>query len=505
MTTIPLRFETAHARTRRGMQEFYFARDGFLHQQIKRRGKGTPFATYKAPDGTPIEVWLTAEDLRHHGLVVGATGTGKSTMLEKLAQTHIARRDGLIVLDPHGDLFTRLAAFAIEGKARDLILVDLSKPDYLPSFNVLEPLPGVETNRQVDMVLGILKRLYADEEAKSWAYGVKSTEILSWTLRALLESHVPASLVEIPSFLLLDHIRADYLETVSDETKAYFETRFGAREEMYVSAVVNKLQPFLGSRAVQVFLGAAHSSLNLFDLVDRGGTLLVNLAQGYLGPMTSNTISRLIVNALQLATLRREQQAPEERMPMSIIIDEAQSLAGRDSGLADLLQSGRKFSVYTTLAVQELGLFPSGFRSHVLTNTGRQFFFRLPFAEAQALARDIFEPQGTLFRQPVRPYDPLDDPMLTPREEIAARTADLSNLPRGVCYWFSKAKRYKARRITIHAPRKLPYSPGELSREIRVVMEKRMEAAVAERRVVHAECAADDENLRTRTDSHQQA
>jgi hypothetical protein len=46
--------------------------------------------------------------------------------------------------------------------------------------------------------------------------------------------------------------------------------------------------------------------------------------------------------------------------------------------------------------------------------------------------------------------------MLTPREEIAARTADLANLPRGVCYWLSKAKRYKARRIKIHQPGKTP-------------------------------------------------
>jgi hypothetical protein len=457
MKTIPLRFETAHARTRQGMQEFYFARDGFLHAQIKRRRKGMPFATYKAPDGTPIEVWLTPEDLKHHQLVAGATGTGKSSLLEKIAVAHFQNRSGVIVLDPHGDLYTRLAALAEAAKVRDVTLVDLSRPDTLPSFNVLERLPGVETSRQVDMVLGILKRLYRDEEAESWAFGVKANEILTWTLRALLESKVPASLIEIPSFLLLDHVRQLYLETVSEPTRDYFENRFGAREAMYVSAVTNKLNPFLGgSVAVARLVGAPTSSLKLFDIMDRGGTVLVNLAQGYLGPMASNTISRFFMNVLQLATLRRERMHPDDRVPMAIIVDEAQSLASRDSGLADLLQSGRKFSVSCTVAVQELSLFPTGFRSHVLTNTGRQFFFRLPFAEAQALARDIFEPQGTLFRQPVRPYDALDDPMLKPREEIAARTTDLSNLPRGVCYWFSKAKRYKARRISIHRPQKLP-------------------------------------------------
>lgn len=456
MTTIPLRFETAHARTRLGMQQFYFARDGFLHAQIKRRGKGDPFGTYKAPDGSPTEVWMTAEDMRHHQLVAGSTGTGKSTLLEKIATWHLKRGRSLVVLDPHGDLYERLSVIAAD--TPDVIRVDLSKPDTLPSFNVLEPIPGVETTRQIDMILGILKRLYSDEAAESWSFGVKAHEILSWTLRALMESKTAASLVEIPSFLLLPDIRTEYLETVSTETRTYFDSRFGRREEMYVAAVLNKLQPFLnGSIAIERLLGSAHSSLPLFDIVERGGTVLVNLAQGYLGPAASNTIARFLVNAIQLAALRREQQPPESRVPMTLIIDEAQQLASHESGLAAILQSGRKFAVHAVMAVQELGSFPAGFRSHVLTNTGRQFFFRMPFSEAQALSRDIFEPQGTLFRQPVRPYDPLDDPMLKPREEIAARTADLSNLPRGVCYWFIKAKRYKARRIAIQPPPRLDH------------------------------------------------
>jgi len=221
MKTIPLRFDTALARTRRGMQEFYFARDGFLHEQIKRRGRGDPFATYKAPDGTPIEVWLTADDMKNHVLVAGATGTGKSTLLEKIAAFHFSRDRGVVVLDPHGDLYHRLVVAATESNARDLVLVDLSRPETLPSFNVLERMPGVETNRQVDMVLGIMKRLYSDEEATSWAWGVKANEILSWTLRALIESRSAASIVEIPSFLLIDHVRSMYLETVSEIGRAH--------------------------------------------------------------------------------------------------------------------------------------------------------------------------------------------------------------------------------------------------------------------------------------------
>ncbi|HET8799241.1 MAG TPA: hypothetical protein VFO89_16250, partial [Thermoanaerobaculia bacterium] len=68
-------------------------------------------------------------------------------------------------------------------------------------------------------------------------------------------------------------------------------------------------------------------------------------------------------------------------------------------------------------------------------------------------APEIFEPLGTIRREPIRPYDRLDDPLLTPSEEIAARTSELANLPVGACYWLIKRRRFKARRIQVRMPR----------------------------------------------------
>lgn len=472
-TKIPLRFETRHATTLAGMRDFYLARDGFLAEQMKRRGKGTPIGTYKAPDGSPVEVWLARKDLRKHTLVLGATGTGKSTLLERIAQFHLEDRTGFALLDPHGDLFHRVANHAL-GRRRNLAIVDFTQPEFLPSWNPLIPMPDVEAPRQVELVLSVLKRLYPDEVAQSWAWGVKVHEILAWTLRALVEANAagrPASLVEVPSFLLIPHCRDLYLEAASEQTRDYFETRFGAREEMYCSAAINKLEPFLSSIAVQRFLGAPKSSLDLFRLLDEGGTLLVNLSKGYLP--NADVVGRLLMNAMQLAVLRRDRVQPDARVPFSIILDEAQNLASAESGLEDLLVSARKYKVSITVAAQELGLFPARLRTHILGNTGVQYFFRLPFSDAQTLARDIFEPTGTLLRQPVRPYDPLDDPMLKPHEEIAARTRDLANLPRGVCYVHHAGTRYKARRVELHPRQALPYAPGTYARRLQAHMRAR--------------------------------
>ncbi|MEO6325070.1 MAG: type IV secretory system conjugative DNA transfer family protein, partial [Thermoanaerobaculia bacterium] len=227
--------------------------------------------------------------------------------------------------------------------------------------------------------------------------------------------------------------------------------------------------------AVQRFLGAPRSTVDLLDLVDSGGVLLVNLAKGFLGP-TADVLGRLLVNVLQLAALRRESLRPEQRLPFSIVLDEAHNLAGPESGLEDLLVAARKYHVSVTLAAQSLSLFPTSFRPHLLGNTGRQFFFRLPASEARMLSGDLFDPQGTIPREAIRPYDSLADPLLTPAEEVQARTRELSNLPVGGAYWAIKGRRYRARRIQVHRPATLPYKPAELAEKIREAMRARKAA-----------------------------
>lgn len=434
---------------------------------LRRSGLGVPFGTYRAPDGREVQTWLTASDLRTHSLVLGSTGSGKSSLLETLARYNFRRGQGLALLDLHGDLFQRTAAWAVAGGVRDLTLLDFTHPSSLRGWNPLARLPGVDTGRHVDLLVGVLKRLFAGEKAASWAWGVKVEEIMRHGLAACVESEEPVAFAELRQFFLLPGFRRRVLVTASPETRAYF-ARWGPREEMYLSGALNRLDPLLGSEAVRLFLGTRESTLDPFRVVQRGETLLVNLARGYLG-VTAEVIGRLLVNVLQLAALRRESVSPQSRRPFSLILDEAHTLASRGSGLEDLLVAARKYRVYLTLAAQSLALFPTAFRPHLLGNTGRQFLFRLPYEEARELAGDLFEPTGDVRREQVRPYDRLDDPLLTPSEEMAARTRELSNLPVGACYWAIRGKSFRARRIQL-APTK---DPPRTLKEIRRALKRR--------------------------------
>jgi hypothetical protein len=463
--TLALRFDTAATRARQGWTRFW-DRDPFVRAHRER--KGLAFATYAVPGGEPIAVHLSEQDVRHHALVLGATGTGKSSLLEAFARQHLRAGRPFTLIDLHGELFTRVAAWALVARPERLVLIDFTKPDLLPGWNPLLPIPGVDVGRQVDLLVSVLKRLYADEDAASWAWGVKVHELATHALEALISSAAPMSLVDLPSFLLIPAVRDRVLATASERSRMYFARRYGAQEQQYVSAVLNKLEPFLGSVAVQRFLGTPTSTIDLFGAIERGDTVLVNLAKGYLP--TADVMGRLLVNVCQMATLRREATLPEKRTPYGLILDEAHVLAGVESGLEDFLVAARKYKVFVTLAAQGLSLFPARARPHILGNTGRQFFFRLPFSEARTLAPDILEPLGSVWREQLRPNDAITDPLLTPPEEIAWRTRELASLPIGACYWYAKDRPYKARRIQILPPIPLPFTARELRAKLDAAM-----------------------------------
>jgi hypothetical protein len=467
---LALTFDTSTSRTREGWAAFW-ARDPFVQGQRERTGM--PFGRYAVPGGDSIVTRIADSDTFQHALVLGATGSGKSSLLELQARYFIRERRPFTLIDLHGDLFTRVAAWALFGKVERLIILDFTRPDLLPGWNPLTQIEGVDVGRHVDLLVSVLKRLYAGEEAASWAWGVKVEELVRYALRACIEAHakgVVYSLADLPSFFLIPWIRQGILHALPEDNPArvYFTTRYGAREEMYVSAVLNKLEPFLGSIAVQRFLGQKTSTVDLLGAIDRGDTVLVNLAKGNLP--AADILGRFLLNVFQVTALRRERIVPEKRRPYALILDEAHVLAGEESGLEDFLVAARKYKVFVTLAAQGLSLFPQKFRPHLLGNTGRQFFFRLPYSEARSLANDIFEPLGSVFRQQLLPNERIDEPLLSPAEEIAWRTRDLSNLPIGACYWLLKGRCYKARCIEVLPPLKLPYRTRELSKHIDAAM-----------------------------------
>jgi len=120
-----LKFETATSRARDAWTAFW-ARDPFIAAQQKRTGPA--FATYDIPGGNRIAVHFAPEDFRSHTLVLGATGTGKSSLLEAFALHHLREQQPFALIDLHGDKGAWKLVEANAARVQE-VKFDLAYPD----------------------------------------------------------------------------------------------------------------------------------------------------------------------------------------------------------------------------------------------------------------------------------------------------------------------------------------------------------------------------------------
>jgi len=81
-------------------------------------------------------LYLSDDDRSTHLYVVGSSGVGKSKGLATWILDDIQNGRGCGVIDPHGDLVRDVVAGSLG--ATNVILIDLTDPDYIIGFNPLE-------------------------------------------------------------------------------------------------------------------------------------------------------------------------------------------------------------------------------------------------------------------------------------------------------------------------------------------------------------------------------
>src|SRR4051812_17762332 len=92
----------------------------------------------------PRPFGIRQRDRFFHTYVIGATGTGKTTLLEGIALQDINHGRGLAVLDPHGDLAERLVRLIPHSRLKDLVY--FNAPDRNQPFGY-NPLRRVSSDR----------------------------------------------------------------------------------------------------------------------------------------------------------------------------------------------------------------------------------------------------------------------------------------------------------------------------------------------------------------------
>ena len=262
---------------------------------------------------TRIRVRLPHQKRAEHIVILGRTGSGKSSLLRAIATQDVRERRGFLAFDHHGDttpFVLRLIAAEEQKTGTDLsarlIVIEPGDPEYSVGLNVLESDGKHPRFRQIAECAAILRKRWQLD-----TLGARTEELLRNALYVLSENKL--TLLEVAPLLTSAPFRSRLLRSVENsDVRSFFESRYNAAKPGMQAAmsgpVLNKLSVFTADPHFRHLLGQAKSTFSLSHALDHGFWILLNLDKGRLGPESSTVAS------LFLGKIKHEPSQDGQRM-----------------------------------------------------------------------------------------------------------------------------------------------------------------------------------------------
>jgi hypothetical protein len=327
--------------------------------------------------GIEKKVTLNDSHRLRHCHIIGATGTGKSTLISNLFLEDVKHGNGCVIFDPHGDTIDEIIPHIPEGKLKDVILIDPSDSEYSFGFNLLSAKTDVEKIVLSSDLVEAFKR-----HSTSW--GDQMTSVLSNAINAFLKSSKGGTLIELKRFILENSFRKEFLKTVSDSSIHYYwDHEYVLLKKLSISPLLTRLDTFLRPKIVRNIL-SQKEGLDFNDILRERKILLVKLSQGLIGEENSYLLGTLILSKIYQVAQARQSLSTSERLPFYIYLDEFQNFI--TPSINSILSGARKYGIGLVLAHQELNqIKDTEIGNSVLSNANIRICFRLGDTDAKKL------------------------------------------------------------------------------------------------------------------------
>jgi len=312
-------------------------------------------------------VALAPADARYHAHVIGPTGRGKSTLLENWVLSDAERGQAVVLIDIKGESVYRLLRRLPRSCWDRVVLLDAAQQDRVVGLNVLEHLDPTRRGLVADQVVAIFRRLFA----QYWKD--RSDHVMQMAVRTLLER--PGSTIcDVPGLLLDEKIRNGLTRGLQDPILAadWVEWNGWSDKDRLERAgpALSRLRSILLRPEARNILGQSKSTIDISEILDSGGILLVSLPKGEIGEETAKLLGSLLMIQLWQATLRRINRPAEQRPDATVIVDEFHNFVHLPSLFEDLLSESRGYHIGWVLAHQFMAqLTPAALQEAVLANT----------------------------------------------------------------------------------------------------------------------------------------
>ncbi len=375
---------------------------------------------------------LAGKDQSVHATVWGRTGSGKSKLLQSVFLQHVAKGNGVGLIEPHHDLsfdcLTSLVGqgfFKREGAFDRLVYLDWGNGSYVP-FNVLKT--GYDPHTTALNALEAMLRV--------WPELIQAPMFQTLFLSAvviLIANDLPITFL----FRLLSDpkFRATCLTKVDDpliiDSLKHYD-RLGRDQASLAGSTLRRAFLLMFSPTARYSLGQPDNWLDFRSIMDEGKSLIVNLGN-IQDHETRRLIGAMLLVQMEQAALSRTDLLPQQRRPFTLLVDEWPSFAAQDDTIGTILSQTRKFNLRLWLAAQSLAQLSSTRLTGALENSRLTVVFGLGRDSAAVQARQIGAADAMLIKDEAHSAN--QHPQYFPMaEQFETWTQELQNLSPQHCY-----------------------------------------------------------------------
>jgi hypothetical protein len=282
-----------------------------------------------------------------HTYIIGSTGTGKTSIMLRMALYDIKKGLACIFIDPKGDHARQLYSL-VPDKSR-IIYFSYHHPSL-----VVNPLrkKGYRLNDLIDEFIEILDILISRTSKSNPSASENMKEVLGESIRALKEED--RNINFLYEFLRYPDVRKAYL---NENPSRYWQEldrrdKGGSSEEALTAKRLSiRLSKFVQDEALKKVING-ENQLDIAEIARNGQVLIVDTSGMSLE-------KRIYVTSLFSFAVKSyvEFQKQETYYPLMFYLDEC--WMGVNSSFEYLLKFGRSFKVGFTLAHQEISSFPA--------------------------------------------------------------------------------------------------------------------------------------------------
>jgi hypothetical protein len=339
--------------------------------------------------GRPV---LVPESLfARHVVLLGRTGSGKSTELVALAADDLRAGRGFTFIDPHGDAVARLLDSVPEDQAHRVHLLELAEKGHPRGFNPIE-LDGADPELVAAQFVDTMRDLYFAQLSNPPYRQLQYLRSGLLTMLTAEPTEEPWTLVSLNQLFIDRRFREEVLAGMRDPTVLSFwehEWPKGRRgvTDPSADALISKLSAFLSYPSIRAIVSAPHSTIRPRKIMDAGEVLLVDLSRA--GGDNAWLFGGLVIARYYVDALGRQSLPPSERVPHTLYVDEVQNFD--TSALRGTTGEGRKFALRLAMATQYFDALGRDLQRAIRANVATVMLLQPSADDARAL-RDEMAP-----------------------------------------------------------------------------------------------------------------